>query len=56
MKKTTYTLKLFHLLQQYRRAVEREREAKNTAKGFIFAGLICIAIWSVIVTLSIVVF
>ncbi len=58
MQKSAYGLYLFYLFQKYKRKISLTTEADyfKAAKGIVNGLLISIALWSILITLSIVIF
>jgi hypothetical protein len=56
MNRTTYPLYLFSILQKHKEKTEQKDTDLRSAKGFVIATLISIALWCIIISLSIVAF
>ena len=58
MQKATYSLDLFYLLQKYKRRISLTTETDDfkAAKGIVNGLLVSIALWCILITLSIVIF
>ena len=56
MNGATYPLDLFTLLQKSRKRVEQQNKNLNSAKGFVIGTLVSIALWSIILSIGIVIF
>jgi len=56
MNKTTYPLDLFTLLQKHRKRVEQQDKDLNGFGGLVIGTLVSIALWSIILSIGIVIF
>jgi hypothetical protein len=58
MQKATYGLDLFYLLQKYKRKISLTTETDDfkAAKGIVNGLIVSIALWSILITLGIMIF